>query len=308
MLSPVNNSRQKHALLIRNGFITSTKFDELYVYIDRAAKRHGVSLEVLANQNAMVEAASGVPLDGRLREKLDFILFWDKDTRYAHQLEAYGHQLYNSATAIELCDDKSLTHIALAGKLPMPKTVIAPLTYPRVGYTKLDFLEEIIALLGFPMIVKECFGSFGLQVYLAKNRDELLQLLRETAGKPILFQEFIEESRARDVRVYVVNGECAAAMERSNTSGDFRANVAQGGTGAPYALSDEEKRISIDAARLLGLDFCGVDILHSKRGPLICEVNSNAHFVGLYKATGVDVAEKIMEMCCERARSQGSLV
>ena len=100
-------------------------------------------------------------------------------------------RLFNPAAAVEACDDKALTHIALAGAVPMPKTVLVPLTFPRVGYTDAAFLERIADYLGFPFVVKECFGSFGQQVYLARDMAEARALLEKTAGSPIVAQEFI---------------------------------------------------------------------------------------------------------------------
>ena len=109
----------------------------------------------------------------------------------------------------------------------------------------------------------------------------------------MIMQQAVRESFGRDVRIYVVGGEVMGAMQRSNDR-DFRANIANGGSGEAYVPSDEEKHLALEAVRLLGLDFGGVDILHSQEGPLLCEVNSNAHFAGMEKSTGADISGAIM--------------
>ena len=110
---------------------------------------------------------------------------------------------------------------------------------------------------------------------------------------PMIMQQAVRESFGRDVRIYVVGGEVMGAMRRSNDR-DFRANIANGGSAEAYVPSDEEKHLALEAVRLLGLDFGGVDILHSQEGPLLCEVNSNAHFAGMEKSTGADISGAIM--------------
>lgn len=210
-------------------------------------------------------------------------------------------KLFNSASAIELCDDKSLTHIALMNRVPQPKTVLIPLTFPRVGYTDCTFLEKIAAYLGFPFVIKQCFGSFGAGVYLARNMDEAKAALMKTAGGAAIAQQYIASSFARDIRAYVVGDKVAAAMLRHNESGDFRANVAQGGKADAYTLSEAQAVLAVKTAQLLGCTFAGVDLLFGENGEMtVCEVNSNAHFAGISAATGVNIADKIIEAVAQR--------
>lgn len=230
-----------------------------------------------------------------------FAIFWDKDVRLAKTLEAAGMKLFNSAGAIELCDDKSLTHIALMNRVPQPKTVLIPLTFPRVGYTDCTFLEKIADYLGFPFIIKQCFGSFGAGVYLARNMEEAKAALMKTAGGAAIAQQYIASSFARDIRAYVVGDKVAAAMLRHNESGDFRANVAQGGKADAYTLSEAQAALAVKTAQLLGCTFAGVDLLFGENGEMtVCEVNSNAHFAGISAATGVNIADKIIEAVAQR--------
>ncbi len=123
-------------------------------------------------------------------------------------------------------------------------------------------MEHVGEILGFPMIVKECYGSFGAQVYLVHDLSECRKLLSEKAGTPMLFQKFLSHTAGRDVRIYMVGGEMAAAIERKNPS-DFRANVAAGGQAAAYRPNTQEAAIARAACMCLHLDlaewiFCGM--------------------------------------------------
>ena len=133
---------------------------------------------------------------------------------------------------------------------------------------------------------------------MINNRAELQHKVKEFAGESIVFQKFIEESRGRDVRVYVVGGKAVACAERCNKD-DFRSNVQSGGKMTAIDINDsnytEFVLLAEKTAKILGADFSGVDILYSNDCPLVCEVNSNAHFAGLTKATGIDVARCIVK-------------
>jgi len=277
-------------ILVVNAFWQGASMKEMEGQLCRAAKKAGVELMVRTNADLLCV----LPPVGLLGdEDADFYLFWDKDVRLALQLEMLGKRVFNPARSIALCDDKTLTHLALAkANLPMPKTILCPQTFPSLGYSSTDFLSQVEAVLSYPMVVKEGCGSFGQQVYLAKSRDDILPILKKAAGTPLLFQEYVEECRGQDLRLYMVGGKCAAAMRRVNDS-DFRANIQIGGHAERYVPVEEEVALAARACEALGLDFAGVDLLKSKKGPLICEVNSNAHFTALSALTGVDVAERI---------------
>ena len=142
--------------------------------------------------------------------------------------------------------------------------------------------------LGLPLVFKNCFGSFGEQVFLCRSQDEVLSHI---GTQPFILQEFIAESAGRDVRIEVVGGEIVAATERINEN-DFRANVTNGGTMRQYSPNAAERKIALDACKALGLTFGGVDIL---QGGILCEVNSNAHIINIMNCTGVDIAPLIFE-------------
>lgn len=291
--------QQNKGYIIINGFLREEKFFSLYSALKQSADKAGLQLELKTNIELMCDIASGKTVANEALPP--FAIFWDKDVRLAKTLEAAGMKLFNSAGSIELCDDKSLTHIALMNRVPQPKTVLIPLTFPRVGYTDCAFLEKIADYLGFPFVIKQCFGSFGAGVYLARNMDEAKAALMKTAGGAAIAQQYIASSFARDIRAYVVGGSVVAAMLRHNESGDFRANVAQGGKADAYTLSEAQAALAVKTAQLLGCTFAGVDLLFGENGEMtVCEVNSNAHFAGISAATGVNIADKIIEAVAQR--------
>jgi RimK family alpha-L-glutamate ligase len=275
------------ALYIENAFWQSSATRWLRQTLMQAAEEQGMHLQVRSNADFL--------RNGSLEDLPPLALFWDKDVRLAGFLEAKGLRLFNQAEAIRICDDKTLTYIALQNlDVPMPDTLLCPTTFPAVGYTRFDFIRDAAEQLGIPFVIKEGFGSFGQQVYLVHTLEEAQDLIQAAAGKPLLFQRFIRECAGRDVRAYVVGGEVVASMMRVNTSGDFRANIASGGQAHLHTLSAEEKRIALAACRHLRLDFAGVDLLESDNGPLLCEVNSNAHFQALRELCGRNPADNII--------------
>lgn len=290
--------------LVTNGFLHSNKFTELNLWLIEAARKQGIDLIVKTNSEILAK------LDDHFHKtelvnnntKPDFVLFWDKDIKLAKYLEMKGYAVFNSSDAIATCDDKALTHLCLqSAGIKMPRTIIAPMTYGNIGYTSLEFLDQIETSFGYPIIVKECFGSFGQQVHLAYNRRELEDIVLNIGSNPMLFQEFIKSSNGKDLRLQVVGNQVVATMYRYSVNGDFRANVSIGGKMKPYEPTKEQMDLAIQCVKIIGLDFAGVDILFGENGePIVCEVNSNAHFKNIYDCTGVNVADHIMEYIIKR--------
>lgn len=291
--------------VIYNGFWNASPPDPANRMAQAAAK-HGVQFTVLPNTALLLSVApvSVRRPDGGAFSAADYVLFWDKDTRLAHALESVGTRVYNTAHAIEVCDDKSETHRLLAeANIPQPETLLAPMTYTEIAAPVEPFLAAASAQLGFPLVVKECYGSFGDQVALARSETELRELAYAMSSRPFLLQRFIREAAGEDVRLYVVGGRVEAAMRR-RSQGDFRANLRQGGTAQPYCPTPPEEALALHCCRALGLHFGGVDLLHTTDGTaLVCEVNSNAHLAGITACTGVDVAEKIVAWVLAQERS-----
>jgi RimK family alpha-L-glutamate ligase len=264
--------------------------------------KNGMTLKPIRNDDLAACVILGkTEIRGPFDKLPRFALFWDKDVRLARQMEKLGVKLFNSSRAIAICDDKNMTHQMLSDQgLPMPDTIFAPLVYSGCDCDEAYFVERIESILSYPMIVKEAYGSFGAQVYMAQNRDELLALRKRLAAKPHLYQEYIRTSHGRDVRIQVVGDQVAAAMLRTSDS-DFRANITAGGKMHPFYPPKAFSDLAIRASRLLGLDFAGVDILFGENDePILCEINSNAHMKNLLDCTGVDVADLIIKHIRQR--------
>lgn len=276
--------------VVVNSFVNSIKFKELYEFFKNSAKKLNIQLEVRTTDSLICSTD-----DFFSKFKLpDFIIFWDKDIYLAQRLETLGIPLFNSANAIQLCDNKILTTLALNNKIAIPKTIIVPKTFEGVGYNKFTFLEEAIKILGLPIIIKEAYGSFGQQVYIANNLEEAKKIFENIKFKDCLIQEFISSSYGKDVRVNVVGGEVVASMLRFNDN-DFRSNISNGGSMKAFTPSNSQKEIALKACKILGLTFAGVDVLFGDNDkPYICEVNSNPHFKTTFDCTGVDMSEKIL--------------
>lgn len=292
-----------YAWLVVNGFLHSQKFDEIFEWLAEAAKKQGCRLERKTNTEllpllAMDKDSFFDKLKTYPGQKPQFVIFWDKDVRLARLLEKLGLRLFNCAQSIEACDDKARTFIELLGSgIRMPKTVAGPKTFRPQGYEDVAFLKEIEQQLGYPMVVKECYGSFGQQVYLAHSRMEVQACLAQIKNRPCLFQQYIRPSHGHDIRIQMVGNQAIAAMHRYNGN-DFRANITNGGSMEPYQPTSKQLEMAQRVMHVLNLDFAGVDILFGENGePILCEVNSNAHFVNIYKCTGINTADAIIQYC-----------
>ena len=141
-------------------------------------------------------------------------------------------------------------------------------------------------------------GVEGLRIL---NREEVLAVMKQSDSVEFLFQEMIENSTGRDVRLQVVGDEVVASMYRYSEN-DFRANITAGGKMKDYTPSKEECELAVKASHAVGTSFAGVDLLFGKDGPIVCEVNSNAHFKNIQTCTGVAVADKIVEWIIKDVR------
>lgn len=276
--------------LVVNTFLGTEKFQTLYRMLIGAAVRHGIELE-LKTSGELTCVVGGIAQSFNLP---DFVVFWDKDVYLARRLEAVGLRLFNTAQAVETCDNKALTAIALArAGVAAPRTIIAPKTFEGVGYTDEGFARAAVAQLGLPLVLKEVYGSFGQQVRLIHTYRELIDHVRAAGSKDLILQEYIKESAGRDVRVNVVGGKAIVSMLRENTH-DFRSNITNGGSAMAWDASEDQAQVAVAACDACGLDFAGVDVLFGPDGPLVCEVNSNPHFKSTLDATGVDLSDYII--------------
>ena len=285
----------KSCWVIYNGSLISDKFADQARLVAEAAERAGVRAEIRKNYEVMMDLQRGIGAPP------SFVVFLDKDILLATWLKASGIPVFNDPEVIETCDNKAKQYIRLAQSgIPMPRTVIAPKVYPNFSIAGTGYFERVLADFGLPMIIKEGHGSFGAKVYLIETEEAFFEKVESLRGVDFVFQEFIASSRGRDIRVNTVGNRIVAAMYRHSET-DFRANITNGGVAEPVELSDEQRQIALDAARAVGAEFAGVDLLFGPGGrPLVCEVNAAAHIRNIYNVTGINVADAMIEYILEK--------
>lgn len=173
-------------------------------------------------------------------------------------------------------------------KLGLPKTVFT-------NYSK--NVDDVISHVGgAPLIIKLLEGTQGLGVVLAETKNAAESVIEAFNGLQarVIVQEYIEEAKGADIRVFVVDGHVVGAMKRQGKEGEFRSNLHRGGSANIIELTDEEETAAIKATKALGLGVAGVDMLQSERGPLILEVNSSPGLEGIELATKKDIAKTII--------------
>ncbi len=183
---------------------------------------------------------------------------------------------------------RSLQILSSSG-VGMPKTVFT-------NYSK-EVTQLIESVGGAPLIVKLLEGTQGYGVVLAptkKAAESIIEAFHSMKTR-VIVQEFIEEARGADIRAFIVGNKVVGAMQRQGKEGEFRSNLHQGGSSKLIKLSKEERKVALTAARAMGLKVAGVDLLQSDRGPLVLEVNSSPGLEGIEKATGRDIAMKIVD-------------
>lgn len=222
----------------------------------------------------------------------------DYGVAVVNQFDMMGIPVINDAASIIRSRDK-FRSLQLLNKhnIDIPRTVM--LKSP-------DNLSEALEMVGGPpVILKLVQGTQGVGVILAESREAVESTLDTLwrLGQNIIIQEFIKESRGEDIRAFVVGGEVVAAMKRKARVGEFRSNIHRGGHAVAQKLPREYHEIAIKSAEVLGLKIAGVDMLRSKSGPKVMEVNSSPGFEGLEKVTGVNVAEKIVKFGIRYAKN-----
>ncbi|WP_272701373.1 30S ribosomal protein S6--L-glutamate ligase [Desulfovibrio sp. Fe33] len=213
------------------------------------------------------------------------------------QFEMMGVYSLNESIAITRSRDKLRSLQLLSRKgIGLPVTGFASST---------QFTGDLIDLVGgAPLVVKLLEGTQGIGVVLAETRHAAESVIQAFQGlnANILVQEYIKESKGSDIRCLVVGGKVVAAMRRTAGKGEFRSNIHRGGTAEPVRITPEERSTAVRAARIMGLNVCGVDLLRSNHGPVVMEVNSSPGLEGIEKATGIDIADKIIEFIEKNAK------
>ncbi len=239
---------------------------------------------------------SQIKYKGQPLEKYDVVLprIGASITMYGlavlRQLEMMGVWSLNDSVAIGRSRDKLRTMQLLAQNgIDLPVTAFAHST---------KYTDDMINMVGgAPAIIKLLEGTQGLGVVLGEtfaSARSVIEAFRELNAN-ILVQEYIKEAKATDVRCLVVGGQVVASMKRTGPVGDFRSNLHRGGTAVHEEITEQEYSIAVRSAMIMGLNVCGVDLLRTNRGPVVMEVNSSPGLEGIEKATGVDIAVKIIQ-------------
>jgi ribosomal protein S6--L-glutamate ligase len=185
---------------------------------------------------------------------------------------------------------RCLQLLAKAG-IPIPKSAFA--------YSPKNVDSVIDQVGGIPVIIKLLEGTQGLGVILAETRISAKSVIEAFLDVQvnILVQEFVKEAEGADVRAFVVDGQVVGAMRRKGAEGEFRSNLHRGGTSEVVKLTTQEKAMAVKSVKHMGLGIAGVDMLPTKRGYIVNEINSSPGLEGIEKSTGTDIAGKIIEYC-----------
>ena len=218
------------------------------------------------------------------------------------QFDAMGTYCLNSADAITQSRDK-----LLATQLFAKNDIHIPIT--GFANSPLDTKDLVKMVNGAPLIIKLLESTQGKGVVLAETTKAAESVINafKSVKTNILVQEFIKEANGQDIRCFVVNGKVVASMQRQAEKGEFRANIHQGGTASTIKITTEERKLAIKAAKILDLPVAGVDIIRSNKGPLLLEVNSSPGLEGIEGATGLDIANIMMESIEKKLKFKSKL-
>ncbi|MEM9002402.1 MAG: 30S ribosomal protein S6--L-glutamate ligase [Cyanobacteria bacterium P01_F01_bin.86] len=210
-------------------------------------------------------------------------------TAVVRQFEMMGVFTTNESQAISRSRDKlrSLQILARRG-IGLPVTGFAHSTQD------IDGLIELVG--GAPLVIKLLEGTQGIGVVLAETYQAAKSVIQAFRGLDanILVQEYIQEAEGSDIRCFLIGDQVIAAMKRQGAPGEFRSNLHRGGSATQVNLTSKERSMAVRAAKAMGLKVAGVDLLQSKRGPVVLEVNSSPGLEGIEKTTGIDVANQII--------------
>lgn len=226
--------------------------------------------------------------------KVDVCLFWDKDIYLAKKIAQFGIKVFNNIDAIYYADDKALTAIKLdEHHVNQPAYFVFPETFSQNVFAFYDNYRATLLALNFPLVVKHRHGSFGEQVFLAKDEEQLKDIIRREGANKLIAQSYVTKEFGVDYRVNVVGSEVLAIFKRFNKN-DFRSNINQGGDFI-YIENPALHETALKAAAAIDADFAGVDIvLDEEDEPFVIEVNSNMRTVTVNKKSKVDITLNIL--------------
>jgi len=292
------------AILSRNSSLYSTR------RLKEAGEARGHVVDVIDTLHCYMDITSnhpavryyGEPLPGydavipRIGASITFY-----GTAVVRQFEMMGTFALNESVAISRSRDKLRSLQLLSRK---------GVGLPRTGFAhKPDNVKDLIKHVGgAPLVIKLLEGTQGIGVVLAETTKTAESIVEAFMGlnANILIQEYIKEAGGADIRCFVVGDRVVAAMKRQAKDGEFRSNLHRGGTAEVVSLSKEERATAVSAAKIIGLNVCGVDILQSKSGPLVMEVNSSPGLEGIETTSGKDVAGMIYQFIEKTAKLKNS--
>ncbi len=290
----------KIALLSRNRKLYSSR------RLIEAAEEQGHEIQVLDALRCYMNIAAHKPTIHYRGEQLNgfdaviprigaSITFYG--TSVLRQFEMMGVYPLNESVAVSRSRDKLRSMQLLSRKgLGMPVTGFA---------NKPDDVKDLIKMVGgAPLVVKLLEGTQGIGVVLAETAKAAESVIEGFMGvkADILVQEYIKEAGGADIRCFVIGGKVVAAMKRQAAAGEFRSNLHRGGSASLIRITPEERSTAVRAARVMGLNVAGVDLLRSNHGPVIMEVNSSPGLEGIEEATGKDVAGLIIQFMEKNAK------
>ncbi len=266
-----------------------------------AGKKYGIGMSVYQPEQFEImvtrEDRKSILVDGIPTPLPDFLIprMGSATTYFAlaviRHLERLGVYSFNGSASIDNVKDK-LYHLQILAEsgLPIPKTMLAKWPVDH---------EQIKKQLGFPAVIKSLSGTQGSGVFLAKDKDsfmDLMRLIQTTNPKAnFIIQEYIKTSHGKDLRVLTVGGRIIGAMQRESADGDFRANFSRGGTVKKFEVTADIEWLVLEISRILDLDIAGIDLLFDEKGFKLCEVNSSPGFEGMEQAMEKDIADEIIQ-------------
>ncbi|MBL7016619.1 MAG: 30S ribosomal protein S6--L-glutamate ligase [Kiritimatiellales bacterium] len=290
----------KIALLSRNQKLYSSR------RLVEAAKERGHEIQVIDVLRAYMNIASHKPTihyKGEPIEDVDAVIprIGASVTFYGaavlRQFEMMGVYPLNESVAITRSRDKLRSLQLLSRKgIGLPVTGFA---------SKPDDIKDVIKMVGgAPLVVKLLEGTQGIGVVLAETQKAAESVIEAFMGLKanILVQEYIKEAGGADIRCFVIGGKVVASMERKAAPGEFRSNLHRGGSSSLIRITPEERSTAVRAAKIMGLNVAGVDLLRSNHGPVVMEVNSSPGLEGIEAATGKDIAGQIIDYIEKNAK------
>ena len=290
----------KIALLARNPKLYS------HLRLVEAAREKGHEIEVIDTLRVYLAIGQGPPqirYQARVLDDFDAVIprigasITQYGTAVLRQFEVLGTYPLNESQAIARSRDKQRSFQLMARKgIGLPVTAFAHKTRQA---------DDLIAMVGGPpVVIKLVEGTQGIGVVLAETQNTAKSMIEAfgSLNANILIQEFIAESKGEDLRCIVVGDRVVASIRRRGAPGDFRSNLHRGGHADPIKISPLERKTAVKAAKALGLNVCGVDMLRANRGPVVLEVNSSPGLEGVEKATGRDIAGAIIGFLEKNAR------